>query len=126
MINCYKTEKINNIVFLIKEYIFNKEMLKYYTIINNLDKCDDKFEQGFIKKVNEIAKLGNAKAQILLGRCYEIGIGVKKDENEAVKWCQKAAEQGLAVAQYNLAKFYLSGIGVVEMDEQKTMLIKLL
>ena len=126
LINCYKTEKINNIVFLIKEYIFNKEMLKYYTIINNLDKCDDKFEQGFIKKVNEIAKLGNAKAQILLGRCYEIGIGVKKDENEAVKWCQKAAEQGLAVAQYNLAKFYLSGIGVVEMDEQKTMLIKLL
>ena len=101
LINCYKTEKINNIVFLIKEYIFNKEMLKYYTIINNLDKCDDKFEQGFIKKVNEIAKLGNAKAQILLGRCYEIGIGVKKDENEAVKWCQKAAEQGLAVAQYN-------------------------
>ena len=114
LINCYKTEKINNIVFLIKEYIFNKEMLKYYTIINNLDKCDDKFEQGFIKKVNEIAKLGNAKAQILLGRCYEIGIGVKKDENEAVKWCQKAAEQGLAVAQYNLAKFYLSGIGVLK------------
>jgi hypothetical protein len=39
------------------------------------------------------AEQGDATAQYFLGRCYELGIGVEKDEREAVKWYTKSAEQ---------------------------------
>ena len=32
------------------------------------------------------AETGDAKAQYELGKCYDFGQGVKKDETEAVKW----------------------------------------
>jgi S1-C subfamily serine protease len=37
---------------------------------------------------------------------------VAKDDAEAVRWYQKAAEQGEALAQYNLGVLYANGIGV--------------
>jgi len=43
-----------------------------------------------------------------LGLCYDYGIGVDKDEIEAVKWYRKAAEQGYSNAQYNLSVKLLS------------------
>jgi TPR repeat protein len=44
---------------------------------------------------------------------YRIGNGVKeKDESEAVKWFNKAAEQGFADAQHNLGYMYYNGCGV--------------
>jgi TPR repeat protein len=49
------------------------------------------------------ADQGYPLAQQLLGQLYENGIGVEKDEKEAVKWYRKAANQGLAVSQHNLA-----------------------
>jgi TPR repeat protein len=36
--------------------------------------------------------------------CYENGIGVAKDEKEALKWYTKAAEQGDANAKKALEK----------------------
>jgi TPR repeat protein len=51
------------------------------------------------------------EAQYSLGLCYNKGIGVPKDEAEAVKWYSKAAEQGDAAAQYNLAICYANGTG---------------
>ena len=35
-----------------------------------------------------------------------------RDDNEAARWYQKAAEQGHAVAQYNLGNRFASGRGV--------------
>ena len=40
------------------------------------------------------AEAGDAKAQYDLGECYDWGKGVTYDEQEAVKWYTKAAEQG--------------------------------
>jgi uncharacterized protein len=51
---------------------------------------------------------GNAEAQYLLGDLYYAGKGVSKDNNEAQKWYQRAADQGYAPAQLGLAKTYLS------------------
>lgn len=70
------------------------------------------------KYYEKAAKLGYAEAQNYLGRCYEEGWGIAKNESEAFNLYQKAAEQGLAVAQYNLADFYLNGIGVPENKEK--------
>ena len=48
------------------------------------------------------------------------GTGVEKDEQKAVEWYKKAAEQGYANAQSNLGWCYESGIGVGK-DEQKAV-----
>jgi TPR repeat protein len=43
---------------------------------------------------------------------YEDGKGVLKDDEAAVKWYRKAAEQGYASAQNNLGWMYATGTGV--------------
>jgi TPR repeat protein len=46
-----------------------------------------------------LAENGHAKAQLQLGILYEMGLGVKKDYQQASKWYQKAAIQGDSEAQ---------------------------
>jgi len=58
------------------------------------------------------AETGDTKAQTYLGFCYENGLEVKKDYEEALKWFHKAAAQNYAEAQRNLGWCYYSGHGV--------------
>ena len=60
------------------------------------------------------AKHGDAVAQLMLGDCYCLGEGVKKDYVEAGKWYRKAAEQGNAAAQWALGVSYSYGNGVAK------------
>ncbi|CAB5349485.1 unnamed protein product [Rhizophagus irregularis] len=62
---------------------------------------------NFYKKA---AKNGNYYAQYKLGRFYQYGYGVEKDEVKAFKWYKKAAEQDYSDAQNQLGLFYESGI----------------
>ena len=64
------------------------------------------------KEIRPAADLGNASAQFVLGKCYDLGQGVRQDAVEAVKWYRKAAEQGNSTAQYNLGNCYYNGQGV--------------
>jgi len=57
------------------------------------------------------AKEGHADSQFNVALMYEHGIGVDKDEHEAVIWYGKAASQGNAAAQYNLGVLYENGRG---------------
>ena len=50
-------------------------------------------EEAAIHWCNEAAYGGDALAQYELGRGYEYGLGVGRDESEAAKWYQKAADQ---------------------------------
>ena len=59
-----------------------------------------------------------ADAQYNLGVHYYNGEGVTKNDNEAVKWCRKAAEQGLAEAQYNLALYYINSKDTTKDDAE--------
>jgi hypothetical protein len=43
---------------------------------------------------------------------YENGTGVSKNQSEALKWVQKAAEQGYATSQVRLGNMYRFGTGV--------------
>ena len=54
---------------------------------------------------------GHADSQFNLGLMYEQGIGVGKDEKEAVGWYGKSAAQGNAAAQFNLGVLYENGRG---------------
>ena len=66
------------------------------------------------------AQAGNANAQYNLGVLYDTGVGVSKDEKEAVKWYTKSAEQGFARAQSFLGVCYYKGKGV-EKDEKESV-----
>lgn len=57
------------------------------------------------------AKEGHADSQFNVGVMYEQGIGVAKDDKEAVYWYGKAADQGSSAAQYNLGVLYENGRG---------------
>ncbi len=66
------------------------------------------------------AEKGDTSAAGLLGRYYFAGVGVDKNEIEAVKWFRKAAEQGDAHAQYALGHLLLDGIGVQQNTVEAT------
>lgn len=63
------------------------------------------------KEFRESAEAGEVGSQFNLALMYEQGIGVEKDEKEAVVWYGKAAKQGSSLAQYNLAVMYENGRG---------------
>ena len=68
----------------------------------------------FLAAANE----GDAYSQYNVALMYEQGIGVEKDDKEAVAWYEKSASQGNAVAQYNLGVLYENGRGT-EIDFTK-------
>jgi TPR repeat protein len=63
------------------------------------------------KEFRTSAEEGHAESQFNLGLMYEKGIGVSKNEKEAVVWYLKAALQGNSYAQFNLAVLYENGRG---------------
>lgn len=62
--------------------------------------------------VQPMASEGNPRAQTILGRCYENGLGVEQDMAVAAQWFQLAAEQNYTEAQVLLAYCYEVGAGV--------------
>lgn len=60
----------------------------------------------------------NYKAFAALGKCYEKGIGMKKDIDEAVNWYSRAAEAGYAPAQYAIGVCFEEGTGLEESTEE--------
>ncbi len=70
------------------------------------------------KEFRPLAEQGNASAQYNLGVMYANGLGVPKDDREAVKWFRKSTEQGYARAQYNLGVMYDEGRGVPQDDKE--------
>lgn len=65
-----------------------------------------------LRLVQPLASDGNARAQVILGRCYESGLGVEQNMETAAQWYLLAAEQNLAEAQQLVAYAYQSGIGL--------------
>ena len=62
------------------------------------------------REFRSLAEKGHAKAQLYLGIMYEMGLGVKQDYPEAVKWYQKAAIQGDREAQKKLVEMRKKGL----------------
>ncbi|PYG25552.1 trypsin-like peptidase domain-containing protein [Pelagimonas varians] len=62
------------------------------------------------------ADLGAANSQNTLGYMYLNGLGVEKDELEAVYFFDLAAEQGEPTAQYNLANHYFKNADYTRLD----------
>jgi TPR repeat protein len=63
------------------------------------------------KEFRASAEEGHAGSQFNVALMYEQGIGVAKDEKEAVVWYRKSALQGNSAAQFNLGVLYENGRG---------------
>ncbi|MCL6416729.1 sel1 repeat family protein [Aestuariirhabdus sp. Z084] len=62
--------------------------------------------------IPELAKQGDATAQLYLGNMYEYGQGVAENIETAAQWYTASAEQGNPSGQSYLGDMYLSGTGV--------------
>lgn len=63
-----------------------------------------------IEELKKSVLENDVNAQFFMGRCYENGIGVKQNYQEAFKLYRKTAERGLPDAMYHLASFYQKGL----------------
>lgn len=84
-------------------------------IAADIEKLSDKAMDGNAKALAELhdkGGKGNLDAQISLSTLYQLGLGVKKNGSEAVKWMRMAAEQGYAISQSDLGLRYQFGINV--------------
>jgi TPR repeat protein len=57
-------------------------------------------------------------AQLLIATCHTTGMGVPKNDAEAVKWFRRAAENGSALGAYRLGVCYAEGLGVAVDDAE--------
>lgn len=57
------------------------------------------------------AKAGHSDSQFNVALMYEQGLGVSKNEKEALFWYESSAAQGNAGAQFNLGVLYENGVG---------------
>ena len=66
-----------------------------------------------VKELTPPAEQGDATAQVLLGAIYGTGSeAVPRDDQKAVAWFRRAAEQGSAAGQNFLGEAYRDGLGV--------------
>jgi TPR repeat protein len=75
---------------------------------------------------SDACRIGNAGAQGALGVGYERGaLGLEKDEEKAVEWYTKAAEQGHRGSQYQLGLCFERAIGTTRDTAQAAKWYKL-
>jgi TPR repeat protein len=87
-------------------------LLTIGSVLPNAYAQDSDAERAQFLELKIQGERGDAEAQYSVGIRYFAGIGVEKDEQEAMKWYRKAAEQNLAKAQYALTFRYYHGSGV--------------
>jgi len=69
-------------------------------------------ESASVEQLQQMAGNNDPAAENALGLRYATGTGVKLDENMAILWFTRAAEQGNVAAQSKLGTIYFSGRGV--------------
>ena len=88
------------------------EYEKIFETAETLCKNGDYAEAAkWYQKAVEYAEQGDADAQYSLGIRYELGKGVERSYEDAVKWYKKAAERGNVDAQYSLGFLFGKGYG---------------
>ncbi|HMU55783.1 MAG TPA: tetratricopeptide repeat protein [Nitrospira sp.] len=99
--------------------------------VNSDPKVEARFKQGYdlftmknyaaaFPILVEVAQAGHPRAQALLGRTYQEGLGQAKDYKQAAEWYGKAAAQGHRAALFSLGNLYFEGDGVAK-DQVKAI-----
>ena len=74
-----------------------------------MDAIDRQDYEEALRQLRPLAESGNAKAQSSLGVLYQLGMGINRDLQEAIKWFKLAVDQGEGIAAHNLGTIYLTG-----------------
>ena len=77
---------------------------------------DGKHYETALNLWRPLAEQGDREAQKWLGRLYDSGLGVPKDQAKAAFWYRYAAEQGDVYAQKRLGQIYVEGSNTVTRD----------
>ena len=88
-----------------------------YNKKKNTEQFIDFFEAAKYDKAAELIDCVDVSVpyvSLSLGRMYMTGKGVKRNVQEAARWCRLAANDGLADAQCELAWMYENGVGVAK------------
>ncbi len=80
---------------------------------NGVEKDEAQAAKWFLKA----AEQGDAKAQCMMGHCYENGWGVAKSDYLSMTWFRKAAKQGVPEALFNMGLCCILGQGCSEDKE---------
>ncbi len=87
--------------------------------INNLEEGSNQID-AIIKNLESMSKEGVARASHCLGKLYEDGEIITRDNQESFAWYLKAAELGYLSAQYKVGFLYQQGEGVIK-DHNKAL-----
>ena len=74
--------------------------------------------------LHPLAQNGNPTAQVLIGRCYENGLGTSQNMETAAKWYALASEQNDVQGTVQLAYCYENGLGVPKDTTKAVALMK--
>ncbi|NOS78638.1 MAG: sel1 repeat family protein [Nitrospira sp.] len=99
--------------------------------VNSDPKVEARFKQGYDLFTNknyaaafpilmDVGQAGHPRAQAMLGRTYQEGLGQAKDYKQAAEWYGKAAAQGHRAALFSLGNLYFEGDGVTK-DQVKAI-----
>lgn len=78
-------------------------------------------------KLKILAHLGDSSAQYILGGMYATGVGVEKNDSEAIRWFRRAAlrtsgeSDPVAAAELAVARDYAEGIEGVKPDPAESL-----
>ena len=72
----------------------------------------------FMQMLRRLAEGGNADIMYRLGRIYALGIGVSRDEVEAVRWYRRGAAASNAAAMAGLGQMLIEGRGTGKDPEE--------
>lgn len=95
-----------------------KTILKVFPLLIALIVAVPLFAQSDFESTKARAEAGDATSQHNLGFMYANGMGVARNDQEAVRWYRQAAERGLASSQYNLGVMYANGVGLAQSDQE--------
>ncbi|CAB4488123.1 unnamed protein product [Rhizophagus irregularis] len=85
----------------------------------------DKIVAELFKEVADDEANEYPEARVRYGDCLFNGKGVDKNESEALKYFEKAAEDGVVVAMYNVGNMYYNGVGCAKDIEKAKYYIEL-
>lgn len=107
--------KFNKLLFFSIMLIIMLLYASPYSYGNQLEEGMTAFERQEYRKAYTLlfplAEIGDTFAQISIGYMLSQGLGVAKNEKEAIKWYEKAALKGDSDAQYNIGCMYETGRG---------------
>lgn len=73
-----------------------------------LSQLDEESYQKAFNTLLPCAEAEDIESMAAIGLMYQLGLGVKRDINNAILYLQKAAEEGSGPAAHNLGTLYLT------------------